>query len=120
MDMDEFFTLLLDKLENHLKGTLDENLINIILKEKFQMIWYLKIIVDIIKKKCFQLQVKGKKNLKESLKSFVDGELMKRENSIICDICNKKFPAVKYQSFEKLPRILMFVLKRFEFNYEKI
>ena len=36
--MDEFFTLLLDKLENHLKGTLDENLINIILKEKFQMI----------------------------------------------------------------------------------
>ena len=45
---------------------------------------------------------------------------MKGENSIICDICNKKFPAVKYQSFEKLPRILMFVLKRFEFNYEKM
>ena len=25
--MDEFFTLLLDKIENHLKGTYDENLI---------------------------------------------------------------------------------------------
>ena len=125
MDMDEFFNLLLDKIENHLKGTFDEDLIKYFFEGK--------ISDDLIfKNNCrhhkknnvsfysIQLQVKGKKNLKESLNSFVEGELMKGENCIICDICNKKFPAVKYQSFEKLPRILMFVLKRFEFNYEKM
>ena len=43
---------------------------------------------------------------------------MNGDNCIFCPQCNKKFPALKSQSFNQLPRILMFVLKRFEFNYD--
>ena len=123
MDMDEFFSLLLDKLENRLKGTNNENII----KHFFEI----KTSDDLIfQKGCnhhrskevsllsVQLQVKGKKNIKESLDTFIEGELMDQDNCIYCEHCNKKFPAMKSQSFKKLPRILIFVLKRFEFNYE--
>ena len=123
MDMDEFFSLLLDKLENRLKGTNNENII--------KYFFEIKTSDDLIfQQGCnhhrskevsllsVQLQVKGKKNIKESLDTFVEGELMDKDNCIYCEHCNKKFPAVKSQSFKKLPRILIFVLKRFEFNYE--
>ncbi len=58
------------------------------------------------------------KNLKESLDTFCEGELMKDDNAIYCEHCNNKFSAVKTQSFKKLPRILIFVLKRFEFDFQ--
>ena len=60
----------------------------------------------------------NKKNIYESLDTLTEGELMNGDNCIFCPQCNKKFPALKSQSFNKLPRILMFVLKRFEFNYD--
>ena len=60
----------------------------------------------------------NKKNIYESLDTLTEGELMNGDNCIFCPECNKKFPALKSQSFNKLPRILMFVLKRFEFNYD--
>ena len=121
MDMDEFFSLFLDKLENRLKGTDNENLIKYFfeIKTSDDLIFFKgcehhrKKEVSLLS---VQLQVKGKNNLKESLDSFVEGELMDNENCIFCDQCNKKFPAVKSQSFKKLPRILIFVLKRFEFD----
>ena len=123
MDMDEFFSLLFDKLENRLKGTDNENLI--------KYFFEIKISDDLtFLEKCshhrskevsllsVQLQVKGKKNLKESLDTFCEGELMKDDNAIYCEHCNNKFSAVKTQSFKKLPRILIFVLKRFEFDFQ--
>ena len=125
MDIDEFFNILLDKIENHLKGTDNENLIKYFFEGK---------ITDnlIFQKGCTHhkkkevsfysilLQIKGKKNLKESLDSFIEGELMDNENSIYCDFCQNKFPVIKSQSFNKLPRILMFVLKRFEFDNQSL
>ena len=42
---------------------------------------------------------------------------MNGDNCIFCPECNKKFPAVKSQNFKKLPRMLIFVLKRFEFDF---
>ena len=43
---------------------------------------------------------------------------MNGDNCIFCPKCDKKFPALKRQCFRTLPRILMFVLKRFEFNFD--
>ena len=45
---------------------------------------------------------------------------MDGDNCIFCPKCNKKFPAIKAQSFKVLPRMLMFVLKRFEFDFDKM
>ena len=43
---------------------------------------------------------------------------MNGDNCIFCPECKKKFPVVKSQNFKVLPRMLIFVLKRFEFNYK--
>ena len=43
---------------------------------------------------------------------------MNEDNCILCPKCNKKKPAIKSQCIKTLPRMLMFVLKRFEFNFE--
>ena len=121
MDMDEFFSLFFDKLENRLKGTDNENIIKYFfeIKTSDDLIFFKGCKHHRSKEVSLlsvQLQVKGKKNIKESLDSFVEGELMDKENCIFCEQCNKKFPAVKSQSFKKLPRILIFVLKRYEFD----
>ena len=125
MDVDEFYIKLLDKLENRLKGTKNENLI----KYFFQGIQN-----DILtfQEGCthhrtnsynfysIQLQVQNKKNIYESLDAFTEGEIMNGDNCIFCPHCNKKVPVLKTQNFQSLPRILLFVLKRFEFDYNSI
>jgi ubiquitin C-terminal hydrolase len=65
-----------------------------------------------------QLQVQGKKDIYDSLDSLIEGEKMFGENRIFCPECNRKLPAIKSQNFKTLPRIFMFVLKRFEFNFQ--
>ena len=122
MDIDEFFNLLFDKLENHLQGTNNENLIKYFFQGR-------NTDELIFQENCnhhrkndisfysIQLQIMNKKNIYESLDSIIDGELMSGDNSIFCQECNKKIPAIKHQSFKILPRMLIFVLKRFQFNY---
>ena len=122
MDVFEFLCDLLDKIEKKLKNSQNENLIKY---------FFMGIQNDILTfdKPCqhsrinhsnfytIQLQVQDKFNLYQSLDTFIEGEKMDGENCIFCDKCNKKLPAVKSQNFQELPRILIFVLKRFEFNY---
>ena len=122
MDIDEFFNLLIDKLENNLQGTKNENLIKYFFQGR--IIDNLTFQEDCTHNRkneisfySIQLQIKNKKDLIQSLDSFIDGELMNGENAIFCQQCNKKIPAIKHQSFKILPRMLIFVLKRFEFNY---
>ena len=125
MDVDEFFTNILDKLENRLKNTENENTIKYFFEGSLNdtLTFQEGCIHNRTKENSFysiQLQVQNKKNIYESLDAFTEGELMNGDNCIFCEHCNKKFPAIKSQSFNKLPRILMFVLKRFEFNYDKM
>ena len=122
MDVDEFYINILDKIENRLRGTNNENLV----KYFFQGIQNdLLTFLDgcthhrtnANKFYSIQLPVKNKKNIYESLDTLTEKELMDGDNCIFCQKCNKKIPAMKSINFKSLPRILLFVLKRFEFNY---
>ena len=125
MDVDEFYINILDKIENRLKGTKNENLV----KYFFQGI---QNDVLTFQDGCthhrnnfnsfysIQLQVQNKKNIYESLDALTEGELMNGDNCIFCAQCNKKLPVIKSQNFKSLPRILLFVLKRFEFNFDSM
>ena len=66
------------------------------------------------------LQVKNHKNLKESLNSFFEGEIFDGENMYFCEKCKKKVRAEKKISIKDLPKSFVFVLNRFEFDYDKM
>ena len=125
MDVDEFFGNILDKIENRLKKTKNENLVkyffqgsqNDILKFQDGCTHHR---VNVNNFYSIQLQVQNKKNLYESLDTLTEGELMNGDNCIFCAQCKKKIPAVKSQKFKTLPRMLIFVLKRFEFDYDTL
>ena len=123
MDVDEFYNLLIDRLEPYLKNTKYETL--------FKFIFSGTLSNEIIGKndckhysetnEVFQsiiLQVKNKKNIEESLDAFISGEMMEGENSYNCERCDKKVSALKRQCFKKLPNVLVLVLKRFDFDYD--
>ena len=125
MDVDEFFGNILDKIENRLKKTKNENLVkyffqgsqNDILTFQDGCTHHRTNVNDFYS---IQLQVQNKKNIYESLDTLTEGELMNGDNCIFCPKCNKKIAAVKSQKFKTLPRMLIFVLKRFEFDYDTL
>ena len=124
MDVDEFYNTLIDKLENHTKNTRFQNL--------FKHFFGFTISDEFICKGCphysereqyfnsIQLQVLNKKTITESLKSYIEGELLEGDNAYYCDKCDKKVNTLKRQCIKRLPRILIVVLKRFEFDYENM
>ena len=125
MDADEFYSRLLDKLEEYVKDNADY-------KDLFKAMFGGMNVDELLFKECghkrenefffnsIQLQVSGKKNLEESLNSYVKGEMMEGNNSIFCEECKKKIPALKRQSIKYLPNKLVLVLKRFEFDYDNM
>ena len=66
------------------------------------------------------LQVKNKKSIAESLDGFIQGEMLEGENAYFCDKCDKKVQTLKRTCIKKLPNMLILVLKRFEFDYDKM
>ena len=66
------------------------------------------------------LEVKGFSSILDSLKNFCKSEIMDGENKIICEQCKTKRVCHKTQLIKQLPNILVIVLKRFEFDYEKM
>ena len=66
------------------------------------------------------ISIKNKRSLEESLASFLQEETLDGDNSYFCAVCDKKVPAVKKGFYKKLPRNLIFVLKRFEFDFDKM
>ena len=125
MDAFEFFCGFLDKIEEKLKNTENQDIIKYFFMGRQN---------DVLtfEGNCkhhrtnespfysIQLQVQGKNNIYESLNSLIEGEKMQGDNCIYCPQCNEKLPAIKSQNFKTLPRIIMFVLKRFEFNNQNL
>ena len=125
MDVDEFFGNILDKIENRLKKTKNENLVKYFFQGSQNDILTFQEgcthhRINVNNFYSIQLQIQNKKNIYESLDSLTEGELMNGDNCIFCPDCNKKLPAVKSQKFKTLPRMLIFVLKRFEFDYDTL
>jgi len=123
-DVDEFFNMFLDKLENAVKGTSHENFI----KKHFGGV----LSNELICKECphysereeqflaISLQVKNKKTIQESLTSFVEGEMLEGDNAYLCEKCEKKVPTLKRVCLKKLPNHMILVLKRFEFDFDNM
>lgn len=123
-DVDEFFNMFLDRLENSIKGSKKENII----KKHFGGV----SSNELICKGCphysereenflaVSLQVKNKKTIQESLASFVEGEMLEGDNAYLCEICDKKVPTLKRVCLKRLPNHMILVLKRFEFDFDNM
>ena len=123
MDAFEFFFDFLDKIEQKLKNTKNKNIIKYFFmgRQNDVLTFEGNCTHHRTNESSFysiQLQVQGKKNIYDSLDSLIEGEKMSGDNCIYCEQCKAKLPATKSQNFKVLPRIFMFVLKRFEFNYQ--
>jgi ubiquitin C-terminal hydrolase len=122
MDVDEFYNLLIDRLETSLKQSKNHN----IFKDHFLG----KLSNELICKGCphysereetyfnLPLQVKNKKSIQESLEAFVQGEMLEGDNAYFCEKCDKKVNTLRRVCIKDLPKHLIIVLKRFEFDYD--
>ena len=116
MDVDEFFNLLIDKCNcEDFKNNYEGNISNsYICQECYNN------STSIESFNALDLQIKNKPNLKTSLDNFFDGEILDGDNKYYCSKCQKKVQAEKKTYIQKLPKCLVIVLKRFDFDYEKM
>ncbi|OMJ81589.1 hypothetical protein SteCoe_17897 [Stentor coeruleus] len=122
MDVFEFYSRLMEKIEIELKGTNESKLV--------QNHFAGTLAVEMISKQCshrkernedmlsVQLDVKNKSGLIDSLKTFIAGEILQGDNAYFCDECKKKVSTLMRNSIKYLPNYLVFALRRFEFNYD--
>ena len=121
-DVDEFFNILIDRIENLIKGTKEEK----IMKNLFYGVF----ANEFICKGCphysereepfmaINLLVKNKKSVLEGLENFTEGEMLEGDNAYYCEKCETKRDTLKRCSIKRLPNILFLELKRFEFNFD--
>ena len=122
MDVDEFFNLFLDKLEPVIKGTPQAKTIGY----HFGGVYANQLICkdcphSSLREEPFlaiNLQIKNKKSLQQCMESFVEGEMLQGNNAYHCEKCDKKVTTLKRVCIKRLPRYLIFVLKRFDINYD--
>lgn len=120
--MNEFFNMFCDKFEGLIMGTPQENLLKDIFGGRIcnQLIGQQNCthISERDEPSFFiSLEVKNMKTLENSLEEYVRGESL-GEDSYKCEKCDKKVDTIKRQVIRKLPPILIFHLKRFEFDFE--
>lgn len=122
-DADEFFNLLMDRLEGNLKSTSHPELI----KDVFGGCFANEVICldcphrSIVKEEflALNLQIHNKKGLVDALQGFVEAEPLTGSNAYHCDRCDKKVNAKKRVSIGVLPNTLVVFLKRFEFDFQR-
>ena len=125
MDVDEFFNTLFERLEAQLKGTPSFDAI-------FKDLFSGKLVQQVKSLECphvserdesffvLQCDVKGKRDIEESLQAYVQGEMLDGDNKYHCAQCQKKVNAVKRACVKELPETLLFHLKRFDFDMETL
>ncbi|KAE9356132.1 hypothetical protein PF008_g3760 [Phytophthora fragariae] len=137
MDADEFFSLLLDRLEMFIRpkpvtkssdagdrAVLDDD------DKDFMARCFGGVLVNQIltqqgnlserEEKFFalSLEVSKKRHLAESLELYVLGETLEGENAYFCERVQRKVSATKRVCIKTLPQTLVCHLKRFEFDYD--
>lgn len=120
MDVEEFFNLLNDRWEGQLRSS-DA-------VRRFRSFYGGQLVTQTKSKECdhisevmepfsaIQCDIKGKKNLLESLSAYVDGEHMEGDNKYKCSSCDRHVDAVRRSCLKEIPDSLIFHLKRFDFN----
>jgi len=121
-DIDEFFNLFSIRLEDELKESNNNNFI----KEIFGGI----AVTEISGNECnhkkekaeefltLNLQIKGKNDIHESLKSFIESESLEGDDAYYCERCDNKVNAKKRVTIKMMPNYLLFILKRFKYDYK--
>lgn len=121
-DVDEFFNMLMDKVETLVKGTREEKVIG-------------NLFQGVLANECIcidcphyseneepflavSLQVKNKASVQDSLKFYVEGDLLEGDNAYYCEKCEKKVNTLKRCCIKRMPNTLFLVLKRFEFDFD--
>lgn len=124
MDVDEFYNLLFDRWESQI---LAEDA-----KKQFRSFYGGQLVQQVKSKECphiserlepfsaIQCDIKGKSCLQESLQAYVDGEIMEGDNKYKCSTCDRHVDAVKRACLKDIPDNLIFHLKRFEFNIQRL
>ena len=120
MDVDEFYNLLFDRWEAQLTSAADKKL--------FRSFYGGQLVQQIKSKECehiserfepfsaIQCDIKGKSGLEDSLRAYVEGEVMQGDNKYSCTSCGKHVDAVKRACLKEIPDNLIFHLKRFDFD----
>lgn len=120
MDVDEFYNLLFDRWEGQLLNSVE--------KKHLRSFYGGQLVQQVKSKECehiserlepfsaIQCDIKGKKNLQESLQAYVDGEVLEGDNKYKCSTCDRHVDAVKRACLKDLPDSMIFHLKRFDFN----
>ena len=120
-DAHELNRILIDAIERSLKGTNNESLINEIYQgQMVSRTLCLKCEYCSERKENFLdaiVQIKGLKNLSESLSSQCKSEYLVGDNKYLCDKCNAKCDAKRSVAYVKLPNVLTLALNRFVFNF---
>ncbi|WEW57864.1 ubiquitin carboxyl-terminal hydrolase [Emydomyces testavorans] len=120
MDVDEFYNLLFDRWEGSIQSA-DH-------KKVFRSFYGGQLVQQIKSKECdhiserlepfsaIQCDIKGKSGLEDSLRAYVEGEMMQGDNKYSCTSCNRHVDAVKRACLKDIPDNLIFHLKRFDFD----
>ena len=123
MDVDEFFAQLFDLWELQLLSDKD--------KDAFRKFYRGSYVTQIRPSDCIhvsekienfnalQLEVRGKSTLQESLKAYVEGDVMEGENKYQCTQCDGgRYAnyAVKRTCLKEIPDSLILHLKRFDYD----
>jgi len=121
-DVNEFCARLFDQLEANLKGTSHDKCIDSAFGGTLmnQMISQEECNHKSEREEPFHtvsLTVKNKAALKESLESYVKGDILDGDNKWLCSKCDDKRAALKRSCFGKLPKYLILHLSRFEFDF---
>jgi len=124
MDVDEFLTVLFDKLESALKPTPHATLLKKLFggEHAHQVIGKSDGCTHTSERTesffALQLDVKSKRSVLEGLNAYVEGEMLEGDNKYYCEQCGKKVDALKRCCVGKLPQNLIVHLKRFDFDYD--
>eukprot|EP01117_Protostelium_nocturnum_P020087 TRINITY_DN8887_c0_g2_i3.p1 TRINITY_DN8887_c0_g2~~TRINITY_DN8887_c0_g2_i3.p1 ORF type:complete len:1974 (+),score=754.24 TRINITY_DN8887_c0_g2_i3:584-6505(+) len=122
MDVDEYFNMFCEKLEESLKGSVQAKLTT--------NIWGGKLTTQLICIDCphryerdelfytISLDIKNKRDIREALELYVKGEKLESDNAYFCEKCAQKRNTLKRTCIKTLPNTLFINLKRFEFDFD--
>ena len=134
MDADEYYGLLVDRLETDINNLSKENSNNNSknYQNLFKYFLGIKLTDELYFVECnhkryneslsynIQLEVKNFNNIDDSLKNYFKTEIMSGDNKIICEECKTKRVCHKKLKIKALPNILVISLKRFDYDYRNM